>query len=734
MSEFNIHPQHLNYTNESSNSTYTTLRSPYQLSNKGHTAYANETSNSTYSTLSKSGYQYILATALVCSAVESQLIVDSATVINRQTVTETFYAIDIGDTRPVRDRENSNFLDSATVINRQTVTELFLASDAATGKSFASGIDSAFIQEQVSTKTIQTLKEPVPIKEQVSTIIRQTAAYTTYIEGLLRRTIPYTTLMVAAQRASKIYTTHIAGAVNQLAGITATGSGPLGDANPIGPNVSVNGTILIGTVPPGAANTPVYIDLPATATYVTIGNQLNWGELYSYAMSLDYSGGSFAIASVPFIGAQGTAMKLFGLDAYITDSGKRYSNAMKGFTTSGIFGQPLLNKQFNLIRGASTALQNLNYSSGLNYVNPNVPQTNVLSLRQVAFTIAHICGINLTWIPSTPYDDRITDFSYEPTMNGFSTLNSIASRVGANLRWFGNNNYYIADPAFSVGLFSVPREQLISAGGIEEAAHYDLETGVGGAVPMNSFGTPVQSFFSFNRPSFPFALGQQGTYNLPTNSQNPQIANSYATPLIPVASLTKQLTQNDPPMVHSLPQNYDEVMIQILVPASYDVGTTAYMTTDPTFYDVFVAPGPNGSVGTLTAFGFHANQYIYTTYEGGAYVPKIKIDYRVFPNHPAITAGNFIMNIACTTKPIANSANNATVIPPTWVQTYRGNINCVFFGVLPLPGMWATATVDDLTVQGVIERVSFTPPGFLQLEVAQYARINWVLPPPQVTA
>ena len=173
-------------------------------------------------------------------------------------------------------------------------------------------------------------------------------------------------------------------------------------------------------------------------------------DLYNFQTNLDYSGGTFSLDSIPPYGQTGGAqMQVFGLTATITDPGRRYSNSMRAYTTGGIFGSPLLNKQFRLINNG----EYLYFSSGLPNKRRRIkqgilaPMGLTLPLKRnkakdlLAMMIANMCGINLIWMAQ---DIPVLNFSYEATMNGISALNSLAGRVGATLRWHGNNTYYVA--------------------------------------------------------------------------------------------------------------------------------------------------------------------------------------------------------------------------------------------------------------------------------------------------
>lgn len=718
MPDYNIHPIHLNFANVASGtSSHTSLSSPYQGAAKGFQSFSNVGSTSTHSTLRNSGFQYLLSTNVVVNPAENAPLADSTSVIITETITESLGLTEFADTRPVRDIESSQFDDSASVVNIQTIYENLTLSEGATGNNFAGTVDYSPMADSASVTNTQTISEAAPLNESVTATVRLTATYGVKFNGLVHLNPAYTTKFRVVQHITNTYSTEFQSKVNNLVGVTASGGtyvvpasggSPVLLPNPFNPTLSIDGINYIGTAPAGAANTNVYVNLPNTGI-----PGLDWSQIWSFGMSLNYSGGTFSLETLPQLGVKGTTLNIFGFPGTLTSPGRRISNSMKGYTSDGIFGAPLLNKQFRLIANSSSLITSLTGSLG---------GSQTLTARTIAYAVASLCGINLTWAAQ---DIPVSDFSYEPTMNGISALNSMAQRVGANLRWTGGLNYYIAYPNFTLGNFIVPNQKLITANGLGYKEPYDLETGIGGVVGNNAFGSPIQSISVFNNLPVNFQAGQG---QIPLNPNNPQqsAGSVVSTPLYPIATIGKQLTSSSPASIYPLPYNYETVLIQILVPPSYSTGTTRYMTTDPNVWDIFVAPGLSGS-----GSGIGSNpEYVYKVLEGGAYVNKVKIDYRVFPSHPAIDAGDFEFKVACTLKQPSALANlNANYTRPLqWIKTYEGNIDCLFYGVIPTAGMFAKATAEDLTVQGVIENVSFSSAGTIQLQVAQYTGINWLIP------
>lgn len=715
-SKFNIKPYHRFAQSLGSDSNSTVFYSFYQNNNKAFLDAQPLGLDSNSTTFKTSGYQYILTSASVSAVTELAGIVDSASVVITQTITELLGTVDVLATNPSYDIESAPFSDSASIVNIQTIYENLTLSDGATGNNFAGTTDSAPLVEVVTATNLQTLGEAAPLAENITTIVRLTATYGVKFTGLIRATPSYTTRFSVVQHLTNTYSTQFMGQLNNLIGITATGGtyvyaasggAPVLQPNPFNPTLSIGGINYIGTAPAAAANTAVYVALPNTGI-----TGLDWSQIWNFAMTLNYSGGTFSIETLPNLGGNGTTLDIFGFKGTITNPGKRLSNSMHGYTTDGIFGAPLLNKQFRLLSG-STELIN-------QFLIRNNSGAIWCTASAVAKALAGVCGISLTWLAQ---DIPVTDFSYEPTMNGISAINSMAQRVGANLRWMGGNNYYVAYPNYTQGTFIVPNQKLITANGLGYKLPYDLETGIGGTVRNNAFGAPIQTLAVYN--NLPVNLSAlTGQYLLDPNHPQPVSGTAVGTPLVPVTTIAKKLTVDSPDSIYPLPYNYDTILVQILVNGKkYTANGAQYVTTDPGVWDIFVAPAFNSS-GALGA----NSEYVYTTLEGGAYVKKIKIDYRCQPGHPAIDAGEFEMKIACTLKQASATPRIYYKRPTQWIKTYEGTIDVLFYGVIPMPGMLAKAVAEDITVEGVIESVNFTSAGTIQLQVAQYSGIDYLVP------
>lgn len=488
------------------------------------------------------------------------------------------------------------------------------------------------------------------------------------------------------------------------------------------PTVIVNGAYVVQnpSTDPGG-------DISQTSVYINIKNAGLTGisacDLEGYNFTLDYNGGNFSIISTETMGALGDVIDLYGFKGTITVNGQALSNGQAGFTQRGIFGNPKLNRMFQYLAGSNSTLSPLLTNSAFYNAGSESWQT----ASSVARAIAGIAGINLQWLP---FDVAVSDFRIEDSMTAIDALSSMAAKVGAQLRWNGNNSYIIAYPDQYFGLWSPPSCSLIASDGLSNENYLDLSTGL--------YGSNMGIISSFA----PVFNSGEKTLPVPPGGGAPQVQQ--------ILKMRTKMTSNDPPLIHDLPLDYDKVYIQILVPDNGDtsgtnqIGIANFITKSPAAWFEF----------TASAFG--NNPYVFTTNVGGAYVPQVKIDYKVFPTvNSSINKGNFWLSVACTrkqppaTQPVNNIQQQAAQVASQesfrFIKTYSGTFSCVFFGSIPVPGMWASATVPnvrlsvpnnfggydikvigDVTVEGIIESVNFSFPGFVTVQVAQYKRLNFI--------
>lgn len=454
--------------------------------------------------------------------------------------------------------------------------------------------------------------------------------------------------------------------------------------------------------------------------------------IYDFSVSLNTTGGSFSISTVDPGPALGATCTVLGMGAFVTSSGQTKNNSKNAYTTEGQFGTVLLHKPLALLWGSNAIFQPL-----LPNQNLQIPgSSNWQTVQGAALAIAGQCGITLTWqIHDNVYDSAVQEVG----MSAIDALQNLAARVGGVLRWAGNNNYFVTWPDVpSPGTWTVPSARLLTSAGIEYQNLLDLTL-------FGNYGTRFLA--STNFPATSGAEKQVPSDTNPTNNGNtpPTGATTGLNDITvtQIGKVAKLLTTDDPPVVFDLPQDYYQVFIQILVARGKDT-QGEFVTDDPAqwfSYDPQLAGAPIGA------------NYIYSSYLGGRSLPQVAVDSYILPSaNTAVQNGNFVVNMACSRlnftqnrgaastaaagknkQEQAEAAAQAQVqamltqyeYSAKFVQTYSGKINCINFGTIPLPGMTASATLDGITVTGIVQNVSVTPSS-ISIDVAQFKRLDFI--------
>ena len=609
--------------------------------------------------------------------------------------------------------------NAASISSIVSFDEAILITDLTTASAPVEGVgvldDFQFLvtisfDESVLVSDVLTSEEVVPQEFNLlfSTLIQ--------VESAIN--LDYGSVLSVSGSISSLFTTNINVQEDYLLPITNVTS----PSNIFEPTIIVNGSYIVQnpSTDPGG-------DISNTSLYVNIKNAGLTGisacDLEGYSFTLDYSGGNFSIISAQQMGSLGSEIDLYGFKGTITTTGQTISNGQAGFSHRGIFGAPKLNRFFQYIMSANTTMLPLLTNPSFFLSNPNQWQ----SAASIARAIAAAAGIELQWLV---FDTVVSNFRLEDNMTALDALSSMASRAGAQLRWNGNNKYIITYPDQFFGYWSPPSCTLISAEGLSNENYLDLTTGLYGVNP-----SPLPQFVN---------QFQAGERTLPTqpNGTKPQVQQ--------VAKVKNKLTSEDPPLVFDLPFDYDTVYIQILVSDTGDTGGSNqvalrnFVTRDADEWFEF------------DIFGFN-NEYVFMTNVGGAYIPQVKVDYRLFPEpNTSVDNNNFVLSLACTRRQLPLGDNNSALSEQAaaaaqaqdyyrFMKSYSGTFSCVFFGSIPIPGMWASATIPnvrlsipnslggydtkvigDITVEGIIESVNFSFPGLLTIQVAQYKRLSYV--------
>lgn len=434
---------------------------------------------------------------------------------------------------------------------------------------------------------------------------------------------------------------------------------------------------------------------------------ISFCQMTNSNLNLDYSGGSFSITSTEPLGISqfyqgnlGRTVDAYGLTGTITDFGESVNTSENFFITNGIFGNPNLNKPFNLITfGSSQYFSFINGQNSIQYA----PQINsYTTIKGMAESIASLCGIRLSWlIPDAPYRDIFN----QSGITGWEALSTLASQMGGQLRWNGYDKYIVCYPDYLFGSFDIPNSKLLTSSGMKYQWHQDMSYGVSGAGVL---GVPTNVYFD---PS---------TKTLPTNANV-----TPAEDIEIVGTITKPFTSDDPTITFDLPNDIVSVKIQILVKTGTVTAGARYVTDNPTIWF---------DLGTPSI----SNPYVTITKVGNSFVNQIKANYTLFPNLTAINNGNFVMSFGIIRRSLQTQFESAQQDTDLlrrelqakitgnikYLKTYSGSVSFYFFGAVPLPGMFVSVNYCGKLVSGVIEQVSITGTGIVTIEVAQYLRIN----------
>jgi hypothetical protein len=622
--------------------------------------------------------------------------------------TETLGVQDSVFTNPTPGAEQPALADFTEVNINYSFTELLQPYDLGSAKGVRE--DHASVQDSFAVNIVVSIEEtlstyeqtklgipPIPVTEEWGVRVAIEQAEDFY----------YGTNVRISEAHKDLYGTEIdVQSYNPISVVNATAID-----NPFQGSLAVQGTTIYAfpgnPLPSDTSKSNVYF------TYRSAGlTGISLCNLYNYGFTLDYGGGHWeATSNIPLgtgpfssppqavITTLGQKVQMFGLNATITEAGRVRNNSADGYHAAGIFGNPLLNKQLNLVLFGNNVFQPLMLSPTYRPPSSYVYAT----VKAAAMALFQKIGANASWsIGDAPYNSTLQ----EAGQTVGDALNSLASRLGGVIMWDGNNTYRVSYPDVFQGTWNVPDCHVIAAGGLDYTNYEDLETGM-------LFSSSLPMFFS-------------GVSAVPTGPNASSMAGGTQPFITQIGKVSKKLTSDDPPVIFDLPQDYDKVYIQILVGTTGDTGGSIpidivnYVTKDPTQWFEF-------DVASL------GSSYIFKTEIGGTLIPQVKVDQGVMPQpNSSIDNNNFTLSLACSRK---NLGKASTAIPADLAaqqNTYRffkkqsGRINCMFFGSIPLPGMFATATLGNLTVRGIIQSVQFSSPGFLTVDVASFSRLIFI--------
>lgn len=674
-------------------STSTDLTSQYQLSDKGFQNSRAFGSDSTSTDLQESGYDYLVGSTTV--------------EINIEFNEPIFLTDTVASLSPDHD-EPAFLLDELTTEINTYFDELLFLTDSETAEALTP--EPTFLLDELETELNIYFDEFLFLSETAAPYQDDTLDFTVVLQVLQNETKDSTTVIKVTEEIDASDTTVLNIYPNNLVAVTNASS----VNNIFNPVVILNGQYVINPqsqVITDASLANCYVQYDCNAITGGLSNVLNW------SVNINNEGGSFSVTTITQIASRGDTISVFGLTGFVTSDGEDVSNSSYGYTINGILGTPTLHKQLAFTLGGNVNYIDLIPNQYL--VTPDLSAWQTCS--DAARAIADVCDIEILWaVNDAPLDDLFNETS--SGMTGLQALSSIASRVGANLRWNGGTSYIVAYPDTTFGLFTILDCCLIE--GLNYQNIYDLETGAGlGNLNAGSLGPGSAGVVLFPQ----LRNFNSGTKDLGDGLINPDLNPS----VHQFDKIRIRVQDEDPVITYDLPFNYQDVYIQILTKTN---GIGRYVTTDPSEWFLLNTPGAVG----------YSNV-------GSNLIPQIFVSPNLFPaegTNIEVDNGNFVMTLAATLRTLGGAYDTErnkrdsdimNLLRQTqesfrFIRTYAGTINGIFFGALPLTGLAAeasvTATVLGETrtteVTGIIESVSFSSPGVLSISVAQYVRMNFL--------
>ena len=718
--KWNITPVHKDFQSLTSTASHVPV-SYFNADNKAFLDFTSVGSDSNHTAGRISGYQYYSGvTTTPASSVETVSVVDSTITEIQLNITEVSNETDNVFTGTANVEEDIPVGESEVVFVTTSQTEVVNAADS------VSVIDGQITEEDIPSADSTITEITTFIQEVVNVEDELGATPTISLIAGIKLGILETQSFISSMKVTgdvyltSTYATRIGVTPFALTPVTSINAPASTSTNTPVMNVSgYNTPIYASPIAVPSAN-PFYptVSNPQTApvtvptnTYfikwlnASIGN-VNTCSLLNFSIDLDYAGGTFTFTTSGDPGYNlGDTIGIFGFNGTVTGKGNAFSNGQVGVTTTGIFGSRNLNKQLNLLSAGNPTL----FAYLTNSLLSTQQENRLNTFEGAAQAIAQISQCNLTWkIP----DVALVDFTVQEGETGLNALSSIASQFGGELLWDGTNNYIICDPTFYRGSWVVPDQKILTGTGINDTNLLDISTGAFGT---GFYSVPIETFYD------PTVYGLPNT--IPQDTF-PKVQK--------VGTLSKALTTSDPLWIFDLPLDTEEAWLQILVPEGQTSTGNQYVTDNP---DIWISlGGPSIS-----------NPNVPLVLKGGALgaiVPQAQIGSSLFPSsNGAVNNGNFVMSVGVTRNnqsqifEAAVSSRNQQIknimtkllASFRYVKSYQGTISSYFFGSIPLPGMWASATVcGSNKVEGIIQSVSFSYPGIINVEVAQFVEINFI--------
>lgn len=449
--EFSLKPQHKDLINVGSGGSHTNLTNFYDANAKGYTDLQNVGSGGSHTNMKLSGYTYLSSGSSVTLNIHEYLDLtdnnSSVTNINK-TINEYLESSDAAITFPLGTADSSSITDEVTLTINKTIDEYLETSDSI-GFEFPAD-NSSPITDEVTLTIILNIDEFLGSSDEDTEAFEQIVVSGTVVlqvlEDLNKSGTSILQIIGDDYFSASVYLNTLE---DNLIPITNASS----IVNPATPTVIVGGVPIISniaTMPSNPEDADIYVAVNCDILPTT------GGELFSFSINLSGEGGTFTLETENSPGRLNSNINLFGgLTGVINEIGQDESSSGLKYVASGILGDKNLYEQVSVTLsqdaiGKSTVL------------NQTFSNTGLQTVAGIARLIAQATGVFLTW---AAIDAPLTDISIEAGQTALEAISSLASRVGAVLRWNGNSNYTVINPDKSSGVWSVPHPSLILSNG-----------------------------------------------------------------------------------------------------------------------------------------------------------------------------------------------------------------------------------------------------------------------------
>jgi hypothetical protein len=508
----------------------------------------------------------------------------------------------------------------------------------------------------------------------------------------------FSTAIQIAADMSNTYSSHLTILPNNLSAVTNASS----PSNPLSATLISRGSVIYSH--PSSLPDPSLWSNVATC-YVKMPCQDLIGprdatEITGWRLDIQDGSGTWEAGASVAVGDYFDEVDIFGFSGTIISNG--FDLPSKPYLSAGILGKPKMNKQLQFLLYGSNV-----YAPNMNNQNLTVPSTYQYKTHQdAAGFITSMADSTLSWtVPDFP----LANFLPQGSQRAIEALQSLASEVGAVVRFNGESHYTVTFPDVSMGLWEVPECCLITS--FAKRCDGDLNAGY---YSPGVYYLPQLDRFDAGTHRNNFNEETETSSNGTVDGR--QIIDIYRT-------TTMKVVGNSPIEYVDLPADWQDIYIQIV--ASTAQGAQGQFCT------------LNPRIWFLLQTGF-AGQYVNNIDVAGVLKPVVKIDPTLFPQQNVdLLAGPefWYMKIGCTTKSLAAGTPaddveekrriGRTIMRYKFVPVCTATISTAFFGSIPLPGMTARATLAGRTIEGIIESVSFSDPGIVTVNVVQWARLNF---------